>query len=138
MGFNKELSIIAQNAGTTAAVIYTELVRQRGDSTFDPEEFDQIRLAVFQGTLAYAGAETVVETFEGEGPSTTAPAAVSAGGYAMPRPGSDVELRFGKYKGQTIQQVWDSGEDGQSWLDWAAKNTNNDFVKKQIQQFLAA
>lgn len=150
MGFSKEHAIIAQNSATVAAALVGP-----GATV---EQFEEVRRQVFNGTLALAGAESVVEAFESP---TSVAQAVAAPTYPQaapayepfpqPSPSFDpsgpggVELKFGKYKGQTIAQVWAdptpdprSGEPaGRGWLEWAAANTNNDFVKSKIREFLA-
>lgn len=138
---DRDKSIIAQNAGTTAAAIYNAIVTGSEWRTvgFDAELYDSIRLHVFNGTLELAGAETVVEVFNGPNPDysqpvqSTPPSASGSGDH-----GAGVTLNFGKYKGQTIQQVADSGDQGVGWLNWVARESNNDFIKKKAAEFLDA
>lgn len=142
---DRERSIIAQNAGTTAANIVGAaaglgLIEA---STIDEllETFDNVRTAVFNGTLAFAGAESVVESFEGGGSPEPARRSAPSGGGATSgggRPHADVEIKVGKYRGKTIGQVFDSGADGVSWLEWASETLNNDWLKGRIGEFLAA
>ena len=47
-------------------------------------------------------------------------------------------MKVGKYRGKTIGAIFDQGEDGASWLDWASKNLSNDWLKGRIAEFLAA
>lgn len=137
---DRDRSIIAQNAGTTAAAIYNAV---HGDGPWDPEAYDAIRLHVFNGTLELAGAGMVVEQFTSTHPAeagttvTTPPQQYSGNGGGSNDNGAGVELKFGKYKGKTIGQVAES-EDGRSWLNWAAASSNNDFIKAKAQEFLAA
>ena len=131
MGFDKDRAIIAQNSATAAAAL---LVAEGG---FDPDRFDAVRIHIFNGTMALAGAEAVVERIEATSVSagaSEAPVATSAPGG---RPGADVELKFGKFRGKTIGAVAKT-EDGLSWLEWAGENSSNDFIKSTIRKFLAA
>lgn len=139
LSLDRDSSIIAQNAGSTAAAIYGALVKNRGDETFNPEEYEAIRLHVFSGTLELAGAETVVQQFEGgtavdsSGPVSARPvfATNSSGG------GEDgnIEVKFGKHRGKTIREIF---EQDQGWLEWAAESANNDFIKQRARRFLAS
>lgn len=152
MAYNKEDAIAAQNAGSSAATVYASL----GLSVWDPDLYRQIRLDIFNGTIALAGSNAVVETFEGAQAPTPLPAPAPqpvqattgpqpAGGASSDN-GAGVELKFGKYRGQTIEQVFNitsidskSGEpEGQSWLRWAAENSNNDFIRGKVREFLAS
>lgn len=141
---DRDRSIIAQNAGTTAANLLSAAINSGAIQPRDADEllseFDSLRTAVFNGTLTLAGAEAVVERFEG-GP---APAAASSG-YSAPAPSgggslpnADVEIKVGKHRGQTIGQVYDSGADGVSYLEWASEKLNNDWLRGRIAEFLAA
>lgn len=142
---DRDKSIIGQNAGTTAAAILNTLVNAGIVHVADVDDalatFDRIRKDVFAGSLELAGAETVVAGFSGG----AAPSSVSSvtSSYSEPtpaagRPGGDVEIKFGKYAGKTIADVYASGKDGAEYLEWAAGNLNNDFLKKHIRSFLAA
>lgn len=138
MGLDRDSSIIAQNAGTTAAAIYNALVAQRGDTTFDPEEYEAIRLHVFQGTLSLAGAETVVEVFEGSGTaqaSSTYPAPQAVASPSGGKPNADLVINFGKHRGKTVETI---DKTDRSWLEWVARESNNEFVKSRVAKFLAA
>lgn len=141
MAFDRERGIAAQNAGTTAANLVASAVAA---GTLAPAsvdelviEFEQLRTTVFQGTLALAGAETIVETFE----SPTTPAADSFDAPAVApaasgaRPHADVAVKIGKHKGKTIGQIFQEDE---GWLEWASQNVSNDWLKGRIREFLAA
>lgn len=131
---DRDKSIIAQNAGTTAAAIFNNLYDQ-----WDPAAYDAIRLHVFNGSLELAGVETVVEVFTSADvdPVATrgfdAPAATNGNDDH----GAGVALRFGKYKGQTIAQVAQTA-DGVGWLNWAARESNNDFIQKKAKEYIEA
>ena len=141
MALDRDSSIIAQNAGSTAAAIYTALVKNRGDETFNPEEYEAIRLHVFQGTLELAGAETVVETFEGGAKPAYAakPGGGSdnggGGGRSTYSGSGNIDVKFGKHRGKTISEIYDEDP---GWLEWAAEKANNDFVKQHARKFLAS
>ena len=155
LSFTKEYAIIAQNSATAAAAIYSSF----GPNGWDKEVYEGIRTDIFNGTLVLAGAESIVETFESPTSvaqvvkETPAPAAAyndapapsgfggggggggfSGGGGGGGGAGATV-LKFGKHRGKTIAQV--AAED-RGWLDWAGENTNNDFVKAKIREFLSA
>lgn len=140
---DRDRSIIGQNAGTTAAALLTTAIQAGvvAPATIDEllESFDTIRTSVFNGSLALAGAQAVVETFE------SSPAESSSGSRPLQsvptgggRPHADVEMKVGKYRGKTIGYVYDLGEDGASYLDWASKNLSNEWLKSRIVEFLNA
>jgi hypothetical protein len=130
---DRERSIIAQNAGTTAATIYVGLLSNGYVSDFDPEVYNRLRTEVFNGTLALAGAESIVENFEGN--TSDVVVAPTSGSTGSSKPNGDLEIRAGKHAGKTIAQV---AEEDESYLDWAAKNLKNDFLRGKIEEFLAA
>lgn len=139
---DRDKSIIAQNAGTTAANLVASAVSAGtlAPATVDElvEVFDSVRTSVFNGTLALAGAQSVVESFESRGggdASATggqANAAPSSGGS---RPHADVEIKFGKFRGKTIAQAHAADAD---YVEWLATECNNDFLKSRVREFLAA
>jgi len=146
MSLDRDSSIIAQNAGTIAANIYGSLVAQRGDTSFDPEEYEAIRLHVFQGTLSLAGAETVVEVFEGAGYTAGAGVANDPGANkfrqaadAVPsgggKPDGNFVVNFGKHRGKTLDAI---NAVDRGWLEWVARESNNEFVKGRVAKYLAA
>ena len=138
MSFNKDHAIIAQNSATAAATIYAAI----GPQEWSTELYERIRTDIFNGSIGLAGAETIVQTFEA--PTSVAdiareaaPAPQSTGGGFSTSGGGTAGatvLKFGKHRGKTIAQV--ASEDP-GWLDWAAQNTNNDFVKTKIREFLS-
>lgn len=138
---DRDKSIIAQNAGSTAAAILTAGVNAGAIQPRDEDEllatYDTIRTSVFNGTFALAGAESVVESFEGGGSSAPTSAPASGGGGGGSRPHADVEVRIGKYRGKTIGAIHSEPE-GADWLDWASQNLSNDWLKTRIREFLAA
>ena len=161
MSFNKEHAIIAQNSATAAANIVSALISAGGLN--DPlATFDEFRTHIFNGTLTLGGAEMIVETFES--PTSVAQAVATppnrfpdsfpepsapepsyggnsgGGGYSGGGGGGgngagSVVLKFGKHRGKTIAQV---AQEDAGWLTWASENTNNDFVKNKIREFLSA
>lgn len=141
MSFNKDHAIIAQNSATAAATIYSAI----GPQEWNKDLYEKIRTDIFNGSIGLAGAQSVVEAFESPSSigdvareSFSAPSSAptgdsfsaSGGGGA----GSTV-LKFGKHRGKTISQV---AQEDRGWLDWASQNTNNDFVKTKIREFLSA
>lgn len=153
LSFNKEHAIIAQNSATAAANIVAAQI-EAGVGSLDPmAAFDTYRTHIFNGTLALGGAEMIVETFES--PTSVAQAVASppsrfpdsfpepsapepsygGGGGGNSSGAGGVVLKFGKHRGKTIAQV---AQEDAGWLTWASENTNNDFVKNKIREFLSA
>jgi hypothetical protein len=143
LSFSKDHAIIAQNSATAAATIYSAI----GPQEWSKELYEQIRTDIFSGSIALAGAETIVQTFDA--PASVADIAREAapagekpfpqsngGGFSASGGGTAgaTVLKFGKHRGKTIAQV--ASEDP-GWLDWASQNTNNDFVKTKIREFLS-
>jgi hypothetical protein len=137
---SKDLSIIAQNAGNTAAVVMAPLVAQSGE--FDAALFNDIRRAVFDGTFelyAIGLAETGINQSAPSRPASNGSSyASNGGGSRTDDHGAGVEIKFGKHKGQTIGDLYASGEDGQSYIEWLADKSNNDFLRTKAQEFLAS
>lgn len=151
--FSKEAAIIAQNAGTTAAALIERL-----NVTYDSVEdlvadFESIRSAVFNGTISLAGAETVIDVFEagernnrggfgggnrnggGAGGRYFSKGSQGGGGGNHPEDPGDIVVNFGKHRGKTISSIADEDPE---WLEWAADNCSNTFIKNKIKQFQAA
>ena len=136
MSYNKEYAIAAQNAATAAATLL-------GGTGASKEQYDDVREHIFKGTLALAGAESVIVAFEGE--SYAEPQAVSTPqvvqSYAPAAPASGPNeldsfvVNSGKHSGKTFAQI--RAEDP-GWLTWASDNLKNDFVRRKAQQYLAA
>ncbi len=136
MSFSKDHAIIAQNSATAAATIYSAI----GPQEWNKDLYEQIRTDIFSGSIALAGAETIVQTFDapasvGEIVREAAPQS-NSGGFSASGGGNAgaTVLKFGKHRGKTIAQV--ASEDA-GWLDWASQNTNNDFIKTKIREFLS-
>lgn len=135
MSYNKEEAIAAQNAATAAATVFGVLVGQGAvEATLDA--YEDVRESIFKNTLSLAQAEMVIEAFE-------APSRPAGGGRPAGRSGGggnnlgSVEIKSGKYAGRTIQSVYDSGNKGVEWLEWAAANLNNAWLKDKISAFLS-
>jgi hypothetical protein len=130
MSLDRDMSIIAQNAGGTAATLYASLVAsgfvQNG---FDADLYTEIRREVFNGTLALAGATAVVAGVEDRAP---VPAYAGNTGADANGPGG-LDFRTGKHRGQTIAQVYSDDPD---YLEWASANLRNDFMRGKINDFL--
>lgn len=136
---DKDRSIIAQSAGKDAVELVKVAFADGGSVADVVSAYKDIKREVFNDTLALAGAESVVESFEGgQSAPTTQQAAPSgpAGGGAS-RPNAELEVRSGKFAGKTLGQIAEE-KDGPSWLDWASRELKNDFLKTRIQQFLNA
>lgn len=137
--FDRDRAITAGNSANVAGTIVAALIRS-GQVSLDAIEgtFERLHVVVFNSNIGLAGAETVVETFEGSPAAAPAAEVVS-----IPRPAAKpspsgsgdpgtVVLKFGKHSGKTIAQVFDEDP---GWLEWASENTNNDFVKSRINEF---
>lgn len=95
--------------------------------------------AALGGTVAAAVAnvEAQLGATEVEVATVTAPPAPSSpapSGTATAEGG--VEIKFGKYKGMTLAQVY--SKDPEYVTTFLAEKTNNEFVKKAAQKFVAA
>lgn len=137
---DKDRSIIAQSAGKDAAELTKALIGAGEVNSLNAiDVYDNLKTAIFNSTLALAGAQAVVESFEGNSSyESSAPAQLQSVPTGGGRPHADVEVKVGKYRGKTIGAIFDSGEDGAGWLDWASKNLSNDWLKGRISEFLAA
>lgn len=140
MSFTKEAAIIAQNSATAAAAIVAALVVQQGLTDVGEVNsiFDLVRTNIFNGSIALAGAESVVELMEAT-PATRGGSQRRTGGgsrtdYSDQQPG-DVVIKGGKHAGKTIADVADEDPE---WIEWAATNLNNDFLRKKVVAFQAA
>lgn len=143
MSFDRERSIIAQNAGTTAANLLSTIHGGGVVSVVDAEQviaqFEDLRTRVFEGTLALAGEQPgavtvsdVVKTF----PGATAEAAPSGGGSA-----GSYKFTTGKYTGKTIAEVdaiKDNRDGGRGYLEYYAENGKQENVVRAVKQYLAA
>lgn len=134
--YNRESAIAAQNAGSSAATLVASLVTANFIDSVDEaiSVYENVRKNIFDGTLSYAGAEAFVQSFTDAPASSgnSAPAASSDGGGRNKDPGT-VVLKFGKHAGKTLAQVGDEDPD---WVEWAAENATNDFVKRVTNEYL--
>ena len=143
---NKELSIIAQNAGTTAANLLSTYYNDASpDSGLDSfiETFEEVRRNVFEGILKLAGESAVtVDDVVREFPGATA----VAGTEASAPTGNAGSYKFttGKYAGKTISEV-DSipvgganRDGGRGYLEYYAENGKQDNVVRAVKAYLAA
>lgn len=131
--FEKDRAIIAQNSATAAATLLA-------GKPFDQAEYERVRTAIFEGSLALANGggtvQRVQEAFVGS--TVVEPEAQPA---PAPRPTNQNDpatlvLKFGKHRDKTIGQV--DAEGDRSWLEWAAENSSNEFVAKRIAAYLAS
>lgn len=129
---NRDASIIAQNSGGHAANIYGSIIAVRGDDGFDPDLYKDIVSTVFSTALELAGSDVVLEKFDN---ADQAPAPTSGGGGGGSDHGAGVTLNFGKHRGKTIAQAY--SEDPE-WIQWASENSNNNFIRGKISEYLAS
>ena len=131
MAYLKEYAIAAQNAGSTAATLYASLVAAGQVTGFQPETYNEIRKAVFNGTLNLAGAETIVEGLESP-PTERFPSDAPAGTPGRQNP-ANVVINFGRHRNKTIGDVDVEDHD---YIEWLAESSNNDFIKRVAREFL--
>lgn len=133
MAFDRECSIIAQSAGKDAAELTKALIGANiVDSSDAFEVYSDLKARIFADTLALAGAETVVERFEGASTPATQPVRPSGGDNGGP---ATLVIKSGKHQGKTIAAVYDEDP---SYIEWLADKSNNTFLKGKAQEFLAA
>lgn len=137
MAFDKDKAIIAQNSATAAAAIVASLGATYVDDAL--VIFDQVREHIFRGTLELAGVETVIETFEGPvTPAATAPTAPTLAPTTSSAPigggAGSVVIKFGKYRDQSLQAIYEQAPD---YVEWLAEKGNNEFMKNKAREFLA-
>ena len=130
MAYSKENAIAAQNAGSTAAQLY-QVVAGTGQP-FNATLYNEIRTEVFNGTLALAGAGAVVEVTEGSPPVGGYSNSPQSSGAGRADPGS-VDVKFGKHRGKTFDQI---NLEDREWIEWAAENSNNEFIKRVAREYL--
>lgn len=129
----KQLAIIVQNAASAAA----NIVATQGLPVVD---FVEIHRMVLDSSLSListfgggtTSAEVVKEEFQEARP---APRRTNQGGTQDPL---SMELSFGKHRGQTIGDVLTQGDDGVSYIEWVAENSNNDTMRAAAKQALAS
>lgn len=141
--YSKERAIAAQNAATAAATLL------QGQQV-SVEQFEQVRRAIFEGTLSLSGQQdapvsaeqaavaTVTEAFPGaqaqpaqQAPNIPVPPSNSGGGSDA----GGVVIKFGKMKGKTIAQAHAEEPD---YVQWLGESSNNDFIKGKVQEFLGS
>jgi len=135
MPYEKEWAIAAQNAATAAAT----LLQGTGVTV---EVFEDVRRRIFNGTLELAGAESVVEVFEGKAEVAPADANVSQfqprqakGGSPTAQVAGQTVFKSGKHAGKSIADVYASTPD---YIEWAAENMGrNKFMQDKCREFLA-
>lgn len=142
MAFDKDKAIMAQNSATAAAAIVASL--GISDVAQATSTFDDVRQHIFRGTLELAGVETVIETFEGPlggataNPGFTEPQAPTLAPATSSAPigggAGSVVIKFGKYRNQSLQAIYDQAPD---YVEWLAEKGNNEFMKNKAREFLA-
>lgn len=150
MSLSKDHAIIAQNAATAAATLL------QGTGA-DLATFEATRTAIFNGTLVLgqdpgsapapvAPVAPVVSAAEAAPPVPVAPVAapvapapsVLGGGYGGGSDnGAGVAFKFGKFAGQTIEQV---GAQKPDYLVWVKDGgmSNNSFMTGKVTEYLNA
>lgn len=130
--FNKDRAIIAQNSATAAAAILANMTTDSLEDTL--ALFDAVRTHIFEGSLALA---------ESNEPTTTASTGFgNRGGFTKPSngggsndAGAGVVMKFGKYAGRSIGDVYETDSD---YIVWLSEKSNNDFLKTKATEFLAS
>lgn len=129
MSFSKEHAIIAQNSATAAAAIVAAEVAAGENDSLD--RFNKVRLEIFNGTLALAGTEAVVERMES--PSRPSSSPRSGGGVGNYDNVGEIAFNSGKHQGKTIAEVYEEAPD---YIEWAAEKLRNDFMRKKCEKYL--
>lgn len=132
MSYDKERAIAAQNSATAAAAVYAAELSSTG-GTFDATRYEDIRTAIFNGTIDLAGIEAVVVALESHEPRTASGSAPSSAPRSTGgRPNADFKLNFGKNRGKTLAEIEDD------YLEWVVQNSNNDFAVSKVREYLNA
>lgn len=129
---DKNINIAANNSANVAAMIVAAQIGEGG--MFDAAEYDAIRKVVFEGTLALTGIGMVSEVFEG-GNATAAPAPQYQPPAGRSNGNGSTVVKGGKFAGKTFDEI-SAIEPG--YLTWMAEKSNNDFLKREAQKYLAA
>lgn len=129
---DKERAIAAQNAASAAATLLA-------GTGAGMDVFENVRTAIFNGTIALvggAGAQSTAEAVSNIQSSFPGAQAVTPPA-PQPTQSSDtgsVVIKFGKYSGKTISQVFSEDPD---YVTGFLTKSNNDFVKTKVHTFLA-
>lgn len=136
MGFSKDHAIIAQNSATGAAAIVAQMQTNNLEETL--ALFDAVRTHIFEGTLVLSERSDVTtpatgtftkKSFERSGNSGT-----SANGYTDDA-GAGIIMKFGKYAGRSIGDVYESDSE---YITWLSEKSNNDFLRNKATEFIAS
>ncbi len=127
MAFSKDRLIVAQNSATATATIIASMDFQSVEEVL--MAFDAIRTHVFEGSLDLADGVIAGQT---EVEQRTSNASASTGGGSSDG-GAGIALKFGKYQGSTIGEVY--AKDAK-YIDWLASTSNNEFIKGKCAEFL--
>lgn len=138
----KDRMMAHENAVTASANLTAALVEAGLLSSVDQarEQFEDFKEDVYTANLEAAGAsakapsalENAEQLVTQAIPGTSAVAPTTGGGGGQQDPGS-LEIKFGKYKGQTIDQVYRADPD---YIEWIAEKGNNEFVKRIATEYL--
>lgn len=133
MGFSKDHAIIAQNSATVTAAILSNMETGSLEETL--ALFDTIRKHVMEGTLALADVEGVTPQQSG-GFKKSFTRSSGGGSYSGgDDAGAGVVMKFGKYAGRTIGDVYESDSE---YIVWLSEKSNNDFLRTKATEFLAS
>lgn len=133
MGFNKDRAIIAQNSATAAATIVAALVAAGDPSAVDA--FEDIRTSIYEGTLDLAGGTPSDEAPRGNGGGRRSFGGRRNGGGNADDAGAGVVVKFGKFAGKTISEVYDEDPE---YVEWLAESSTNAFIKSKATEYLAS
>ncbi|MGZ4518796.1 MAG: exodeoxyribonuclease X C-terminal domain-containing protein [Mycobacteriaceae bacterium] len=137
MAFSKDRAIIAQNATGAAATIVAALL-SKDDTVEDAVAlFNTVRTDIFEGSLSLADGviEGQTEAAPRRSSTSRSPRTTGSGGGRSDDAGAGVKLKFGKYAGRSIEDVY--GEDAE-YIEWLADTSNNEFIKGKAGEFLAS
>jgi len=140
MAFSKDRAIVAQNATGAAGAIVAALLTNEDTVETALEMFNAVRTDIFEGSLALAdgvieGQETAPAKRSSAPRRSGGGGRSSGGGGKSDDAGAGVSLKFGKYQGQTISDVY---ADDPEYIEWLADTSNNEFIKGKCGEFLAS
>lgn len=139
----RDKAMARMNAVTASSVLVAAYINAgvittiaEGDEKFT-SLVEEINTANIQAALGDTVA-TAVANVEAQlgGTEVAAPAASTPAPTAGATAEGGVEIKFGKYSGQTLAQVY--AQDPEYVTGFLAEKTNNAFVKKAAQKFVAA
>lgn len=132
MAFSKDHAIIAQNSASVAATVLSNMETASLEETL--ALFDSVRKHIFEGTLALADVEGFVPAAPARKTFTRGGGSNYSGGGNTDDGGAGVVMKFGKYAGRTIGDVYETDSE---YIVWLSEKSNNDFLRNKATEFLS-